>query len=279
MCKRSKKNTGPAIFTYGERQRLKRTQQWGEFSDRLNGESFKLFEQCNLCLGKVKNPVICLKGHIFCKECIIENLLYQKKNNNKLMKEYESESNKLKNENLNDIIETEKKINLLKQYENGENNDINVNNKNENNLIIQEQFIKSDLKKCFWLPECIPETREEKKLKPKNILLCPNSNKLHPIKLKDLIDIKLTESKNNNEKFICPICEKELNYQKIICFKNCGHVICESCLNLICKKDEKCNICNTKYSKDNIIYLKESGTPFSIHNNVLIKTYIPFYKY
>ena len=97
--------------------------------------------------------------------------------------------------------------------------------------------------------------------------------------MKDLIDIKLTESKNNNEKFICPICEKELNYQKIICFKNSSHVICESCLNLICKKDEKCNICNTKYSKDNIIYLKESGTPFSIHNNVLIKTYIPFYKY
>ena len=279
MCKRSKKNTGPAIFTYGERQRLKRTQQWGEFSDRLNGESFKLFEQCNLCLGKVKNPVICLKGHIFCKECIIENLLYQKKNNNKLIKEYESESNKLKNENLNDIIETEKKINLLKQYENGENNDINVNNKNENNLIIQEQFIKSDLKKCFWLPECIPETREEKKLKPKNILLCPNSNKLHPIKLKDLIDIKLTESKNNNNKFVCSICEKELNYQKIICFKKCGHVLCENCLNLICKKDEKCNICNTKYLKEDIIYLQETGTAFSKHNNVSIKSYVPSYTY
>ena len=55
---------------------------------------------------------------------------------------------------------------------------------------------------------------------------------------------------NNDEKknkFICDICKKVLNIQKIIALKKCGHVFCLKCLEDVCKGDENCPSCNTKF--------------------------------
>jgi len=66
---------------------------FGTAKARIGIDSQKRFDQCELCLGQVSGgaegpqwrkssaPVCCKKGHIFCRECIIENLINQKKKN------------------------------------------------------------------------------------------------------------------------------------------------------------------------------------------------------
>jgi len=78
MSRHSKNNTANSVFTYAEKQKLENV--YGTQKVRLGQDSQRRFEQCHLCLQKAKNPVICAKGHIFCKNCITENLLSQKKN-------------------------------------------------------------------------------------------------------------------------------------------------------------------------------------------------------
>ena len=89
----------------------------------------------------------------------------------------------------------------------------------------------------------------------------------------------VNQSKNNEEKFVCSVCEKDLSIQKIVCLKACGHVICQHCLDIVCSKEEKCSLCGVKYSPSEIIRLQESGTGFSTHNKVVTNSFTPFFKY
>lgn len=77
MSRHSKNNTANSVFTYAERKKLENV--YGTQKVRLGQDSQRRFEQCNLCLQTAKNPVICEKGHLFCRECITDNLLCQKK--------------------------------------------------------------------------------------------------------------------------------------------------------------------------------------------------------
>lgn len=77
MSRHSKNNTAHSVFTYAEKQMLKN--EYGTNKIRLGQDSQRNFEQCHLCLHEVKNPVTCEKGHIFCRDCIMENMLTQKK--------------------------------------------------------------------------------------------------------------------------------------------------------------------------------------------------------
>jgi nitric oxide synthase-interacting protein len=37
------------------------------------------YDACYLCLQRARDPLCCSHGHLFCKECIYENILAQKK--------------------------------------------------------------------------------------------------------------------------------------------------------------------------------------------------------
>lgn len=71
----SKNNNDLAFFTYDEKRKL----GYGTQKERLGKDSIKPFDACSLCLKPVIDPMCCQKGHIFCKECILECLLAQKK--------------------------------------------------------------------------------------------------------------------------------------------------------------------------------------------------------
>ncbi|KAG1347222.1 putative E3 ubiquitin-protein ligase CSU1 [Cocos nucifera] len=64
----SKNNNDLAFFTYYGTQR-------GHFGK----DSIKPFDACCLCLKPFMDPLCCQKGHVFCKECILECLLAQKR--------------------------------------------------------------------------------------------------------------------------------------------------------------------------------------------------------
>ncbi|KAM1235660.1 hypothetical protein ACFX2J_005093 [Malus domestica] len=71
----SKNNNDLAFFTYDEKKKL----GYGTQRERLGRDSIKPFDACCLCLKPFIDPMCCQKGHVFCKECILECLLSQKK--------------------------------------------------------------------------------------------------------------------------------------------------------------------------------------------------------
>lgn len=71
----SKNNNDLAFFTYDEKRKL----GYGTQKERLGKDSIKPFDACCLCLKPYIDPLCCQKGHVFCKECILECLLSQKK--------------------------------------------------------------------------------------------------------------------------------------------------------------------------------------------------------
>ncbi|KAI9658469.1 MAG: hypothetical protein M1831_003907 [Alyxoria varia] len=112
----SKRNTSLAFFTSHERSQLR--EFWGSQSTRLTRDSFLPFGSCSLCLLPSKDPVCCNgeststaattnsqgtahpdiatptksslgkgKCHLFCRECIVANLLKQKKELKRLEKQ------------------------------------------------------------------------------------------------------------------------------------------------------------------------------------------------
>ncbi|GAA5850354.1 hypothetical protein JCM5353_004357 [Sporobolomyces roseus] len=66
-----------ASLTAAERERAKETS--GSKKAILGRDSFKDFDACSLCLRRAIEPRICTSGHLYCQECVVSNLLEQKK--------------------------------------------------------------------------------------------------------------------------------------------------------------------------------------------------------
>lgn len=72
----AKNNTTQSTLTYYERSLLRRQNE----ARRLGHDSFKPLDHCNLCLSNIydRDPVACTRGHVYCKECVISDLITQK---------------------------------------------------------------------------------------------------------------------------------------------------------------------------------------------------------
>jgi nitric oxide synthase-interacting protein len=77
MSKHSKNCTSTTVFTYAERQKLKGV--YGTIETRIGQDSMKKFEMCTICNNNLIEPTSCDEGHMFCRSCIIEYLVKQKK--------------------------------------------------------------------------------------------------------------------------------------------------------------------------------------------------------
>jgi nitric oxide synthase-interacting protein len=169
MSRHSKNNTGSSVFTYGERQKLKNLNEWGDITTRLGEDSQKKFEQCSLCLNIVINAVTCPKGHVYCKECVVENLLYQKQRNKKIISTYKQQQQEaLSIKSKESVIkEKDNKQCMLKKVEDNEKVKVicDVTERNGDNKVIMEgkQFVKAKTESCFWIPEQTPTDLKEGK--------------------------------------------------------------------------------------------------------------------
>src|SRR5579859_4605552 len=88
MARHSKRNTASSYFTTFERGLLKK--DYGTLRGRLASNSFRSFDACKLCLSRARDPVVCPGGgDLFCKECIMENLLWQRQEIKRFEKDME----------------------------------------------------------------------------------------------------------------------------------------------------------------------------------------------
>ncbi|KAL8823609.1 MAG: hypothetical protein Q9170_008343, partial [Blastenia crenularia] len=84
-----KRNTSLPFFTTHERHALHST--WGSQSTRLTRDSFLPFAHCTLCLQPSRSPVACASGgEVFCRECVVANLLAQRAEIKRAEKEEEA---------------------------------------------------------------------------------------------------------------------------------------------------------------------------------------------
>ncbi|KAJ1898968.1 hypothetical protein LPJ66_002412 [Kickxella alabastrina] len=84
MVRHSKNNTASGVFTYAERQMV----DYGTKSKRLGSDTKRRFDSCHLCLNTARSPMTCTKGHVSCKECVLNNILEQKQSIEQAKKEY-----------------------------------------------------------------------------------------------------------------------------------------------------------------------------------------------
>lgn len=67
------------------------TCRYGTQARRLGGDSQRQFDQCNLCLQPLIEPLASPAGFLYCKVCIYENLLAQKKALEEQKRAYDAE--------------------------------------------------------------------------------------------------------------------------------------------------------------------------------------------
>jgi nitric oxide synthase-interacting protein len=145
----------------------------------------KKFEQCSLCLNVLSDPLTCNKGHIFCKACIVENLIFQKKEIKKKLVDWKNKAPSKELEKMSAQTENLKKIENLRTAEEGVVNfteEITLDRalmsesdidrfemikefEKKKNLIFNRD--KTELtRNCFWIPDLTPNCVVEEQRKP-----------------------------------------------------------------------------------------------------------------
>ncbi|KAL8687898.1 MAG: hypothetical protein Q9218_006055 [Villophora microphyllina] len=233
----SKRNTSLAFFTAHERAELKSS--WGTRSTRLSRDSFLPFASCNLCLQPSRDPVGCAShGDIFCRECIVSNLLAQRKEVQRLEKEDErkrredAEQNreKAEEERERSVREFEKTMMGLEgtaRKPNGNNagddrreteargakrkfeldseeilKNANDERAKARKAIDDEKAAKPTLP-AFWVPSLTPSTNGSKtsSIAQKLSPICPASSSTapHPLSLKTMVTISFSTNTDTSK--------------------------------------------------------------------------------
>jgi len=264
MARHSKNSTTRPFFTYHERKELK----YGTQKQRLGTESQRPFDACCLCLKPSNNPVITLYGYIYCKECILQNILDQKKQIKRAKKQYEEQLKRQQEEKkLEQLREQQKQIQQFQKIADGisnsSENQHGNNNNNKNNG-------------AFWVPSAIPTANKMNNhiQKPDEKIYDPMCHKF--IHSKELIQLEFRriEEKEGrdesndlieyNSRFMCGCCLKTLTNatNEAYCIVECGHVVCGVCYRSFIQqvlKNKKEMLANVS-SSSNDINIKEKAT-------------------
>eukprot|EP01116_Phalansterium_solitarium_P019871 TRINITY_DN570_c1_g1_i1.p1 TRINITY_DN570_c1_g1~~TRINITY_DN570_c1_g1_i1.p1 ORF type:complete len:286 (-),score=108.03 TRINITY_DN570_c1_g1_i1:337-1194(-) len=267
MGKHSKHQNSAPIYTYHERVNqgswghnplARLASSWGTHKQRVEGDNVKPFDHCSLCLHPVVNPMTCTKGHLYCKECIFQSLLEQKKKIERQLKQYDQQQKEIEAEE--QTKESEKKAKELAQF------DKSVVGFTAGRGKESKEKPKVKLT-SYWVPGVREDDAKEIVKKPDTTTVCPDGN--HPLRLKQLVSVNFTLIENatigptESGRYMCPVCNKTLiNSLKLICLADCGHVMCAGCHDKT--KDEKaCIVCAKPFREKDVIKLESPGTSFA----------------
>ncbi|XJO72346.1 hypothetical protein BDV3_003476 [Batrachochytrium dendrobatidis] len=264
MPRHSKNNTALAFFTSAERSKL----TYGTQKQRLGRDSMRDYDACLLCLRAAVQPVCCAKGHLYCKECIFESILAQKKQILRQSKDIKNFEQSIEAEHASKAEETQKK--QIEDFKNLETHSTSVQKKNGNADIPTPGLSN------FWLPSLTPEAAPSAPKADKVEPQCSAASEPHSISLKKLIPVVFAQSSTSAglEKKLerpgkhCPCC--------LTTFRNGVKIVGESIMYIACnvktkgpcfikftKSSCKCVVCDVKCKERDVIDLDIEGTGFS----------------
>ncbi|KAJ3682759.1 hypothetical protein LUZ60_012986 [Juncus effusus] len=277
----SKNNNDLAYFTYEEKRKL----GYGTQKERLGKDSIKPFDACSLCLKPFVDPLCCPKGHVFCKECIYECLLAQKKDIKRKQAAHLAQQKQDKQEEEEKLqLQKARELALFDQQNHGAVPTQSSSNHGSTpgeragfhgaNSVKTTSFEEEALRtmKAFWLPSATPDS-QIKVSAPCTDTLCPEGNE--KLKLKSLFPIHFTEDEGERKShlersYICPSCKVTLtNTISLTVVNTCGHVFCKKCGHKFVKKDRVCLKCNKECKEKNLVDLEKGGTGFAGHGDKL----------
>ncbi|KGB74797.1 nitric oxide synthase-interacting protein [Cryptococcus deuterogattii 99/473] len=237
----AKNNTTQSTLTHYERSLLRKDGA----ARRIGGDSFKPLDACYLCLSQVTDPVACSKGHIYCRECCLSNLISQKASIEAQKREMErwEERERVEREETKAkarervIQDFEKGMALGGTAGRGIMRNEEAEKKGENAVgskfkldesivekvtreaeekamkVLEEEQTEARKAKlaAFWLPSLTPEAKMGPMKDIKLQTLCHVGAQPHPISRKTLLPVILTYPPNSKAKPICPSCSKELS--------------------------------------------------------------------
>eukprot|EP01112_Ceratiomyxa_fruticulosa_P013766 TRINITY_DN3887_c0_g1_i5.p1 TRINITY_DN3887_c0_g1~~TRINITY_DN3887_c0_g1_i5.p1 ORF type:complete len:288 (+),score=68.63 TRINITY_DN3887_c0_g1_i5:735-1598(+) len=276
MSRHAKNNCSSAVFTSYERSKL----NYGTQKTRLGKDSIKSWDCCSLCLQPLIEPVSCPKGHLFCKECIYTNLLAQKKEITKKLKEWGEEQDHLREEEQKK--KEREKMDEVQRFEKQETSVLPPTS-SKDNIITPTQANTTTTKplssssttttdettkvSSYWTltPSVEPSlSSSSSKKPPSTVTMCSEGN--HPLRIKQLIKVSLPKGESKHS---CPVCLKQLtNATKVTLLSTCGCIYCQSCASKFSGEGE-CSACNKSFKEDDLISLQSGGTGFAGHGNKL----------
>lgn len=279
----SKNNNDLAFFTYDEKRKL----GYGTQKERLGKDSIKPFDVCCLCLKPFIDPMCCQKGHTFCKECILECLLSQKKDIQRKLAAYTAQQKQEKEEAEEKLMQQKaRELDAFDQQNHGAVPQYNDRNHSRDksgfhgaNSVKVTSYEEEALRtmKAFWLPSATPGA-PVKAGAPASSTFCPEGNE--KLKLKSLFPIQFTEDNSEQKKpnsydvtYICPSCKVTLtNTMSLVAISTCGHVFCKKCSDKFMAVDKVCLVCNKGCKRRDLVNLEKGGTGFAGHGDSLEAT-------
>ncbi|KAI8382320.1 hypothetical protein BD560DRAFT_444244 [Blakeslea trispora] len=293
MPRHSKNNTASSVFTYHEANTL----DYGTKRQRLGRDSYRNYDACFLCLQSARDPVACAHGHLACRECMYESILQQKQAIKHEQRMLEQKAQDLDNQK--QLEDLEAKRALLDTFDKTQNSMLGnrrptirdelkdeapteENKKRKYSEVEAKSIAEKDLEKTslqlkkekeeaakpklgsFWIPSVTPSA-DEGIVKPvKTQVLCTATEETHPLTMKSLIDVKFHKEDMHKDKNACPACLKTLtNASKLSVMRNCGHVICNTCVDMFVAKSKKCYVCEVKTKSKDIVDMSPEGTGFA----------------
>ncbi|KAJ8549657.1 hypothetical protein K7X08_033364 [Anisodus acutangulus] len=276
----SKNNNDLAFFTYDEKRKL----GYGTQKERLGKDSIKPFDACCLCLKPFIDPLCCQKGHVFCKECILECLLSQKNDIKRKLAVHAGQQKQDKEEEEERLmLQKARELDAFDQQNHGpvpQYNDKNYNRDKNGfhgaNSVRATSYEEEALRtmKAFWLPSATPDAPAKVEA-PSTSTTCPEGNE--KIKMKNLFPIHFTEDtsaqkkhKSLDKSFICPSCKVTLtNTLSLVALNTCGHVFCKKCAEKFVAVDKVCVVCDRPCKDRNLVNVEKGGTGFAAHGDNL----------
>lgn len=276
----SKNNNDLAFFTYDEKRKL----GYGTQKERLGRDSIKPFDTCSLCLKPFIEPMSCLKGHVFCKECVLECLLAQKKDIQRKLAAHSAQQKHEKEEEEEKLmLQKARELDAFDQQNHGavpQYNDKNYSRDKNGfhgaNSVKATSYEEEALRtmKAFWLPSATPEAAN-KVDSPSTDTVCPEGKE--KLRLKTLFSVVFTEDTGAEERstsldktYICPSCKVTLtNTTALVALSSCGHVFCKKCADKFIAVDKVCLACDKPCKERHLVNLAKGGTGFAGHGDHL----------
>lgn len=252
--------------------------RWGSRSLRLSKENMRAFNACHLCLQTAQQPVCCFEGHLYCKVCILSDLLKQKS----VLAEHAKRCEDRAQEEHKEAAEVQASADAERVATFERNESLiapgSKRKHEETGDTPRKRAESSDAASsmpAFWLPNMAPQAHDQgAKSSPEraSTTLC-TAARPHKLLAKHLVQVHFSiRPREGQDQTFCPCCKKEYtNVSQTYVLRPCGHVFCASCTTTLVTKPleesgkaSSCPECSASIqARRDVIPLEREGTGFA----------------